>query len=311
MSYVAQRDQDLLINQLTASEVTIFLFHGVTAERSVGIRNYTGKHVQLDDFSQLMRALAQVGSPISMDEAYRSLTRQAPVSPGGFVITFDDGFWNNLSLAAPSLADLGIPATFYLTSNFIDQNSQSWVDRIEGAIDAISEPSFRAPHPMSQTFPLVTQADKIHFMQEVRRTVKADRLTDPDAFADALVADLAPLGESTWVEAFDRKLTWDESRTLSNDSLFTIGGHGRSHRILGYMNQEEMQQEVTDCLDRITRGTGVDTSHFSYPEGFEGSFNDLVVTSLQDRGIVTAVTTLPGSNSVGGDMMRLQRIFVA
>lgn len=311
MSYVAQRDQDLLINQLTASEVTIFLFHGVTSERSFGIRNYTGKHLQLDDFSQLMRALAQVGSPISMDEAYKSLTRQAPVSPGSFVITFDDGFWNNLSLAAPRLADLGIPATFYLTSNFINQNSQSWVDRIEGAIDAISEPNFRAPHPMNQTFPLVTQTDKVHFMQEVRRTVKADRLTDPDTFADALVADLAPLGESTWVEEFDRKLTWDEARTLSNDSQFTVGGHGRSHRILGYLNQEEMQQEVRECLDQITRGTGVDISHFSYPEGFEGSFNDLVVTSLEERGIVTAVTTLPGFNSVGSDTMRLRRIFVA
>ena len=77
VSFVSQRDQDLLVNHLTASEVAIFLFHGVTAEKSVGIRNYTGKHVQLDDFSQLMHALAQVGSPISMDEAYRSLTGQA------------------------------------------------------------------------------------------------------------------------------------------------------------------------------------------------------------------------------------------
>jgi peptidoglycan/xylan/chitin deacetylase (PgdA/CDA1 family) len=311
VSFVSQRDQDLLVNHLTASEVAIFLFHGVTAEKSVGIRNYTGKHVQLDDFSQLMHALAQVGSPISMDEAYRSLTGQAPVSPSSFVITFDDGFWNNLSLAAPCLADLGIPATFYLTSDFIDHNSQSWVDRIEGAIDAISVLSYKAPHPINDVFPLVTHVDKVRFMQEVRKTVKADRLTDPDNFADAILADLAPLGESTWVEALDRKLTWDEVHELANDSLFTVGGHGRTHRILGYLSEEEMQQEVTDCLDLITKGTGVETSHFSYPEGFQGSFNELLVANLQEMGVVTAVTTIPGCNSVGCDMLRLRRFFVA
>lgn len=311
MNYISQRDHDLLVNRLTASEVAIFLFHGVTDEKSVGIRNYTGKHIQLDDFSQLMHSLVQVGSPISMDEAHRSLAGQVPVSPGSFAITFDDGFWNNLSVAAPCLANLGIPATFYLTSDFLNYNSQSWVDRIEGVIDAISVLSYRAPHPINDVFPLITHVDKVRFMQVVRKTVKADRLTDPDTFADAVCADLAPSGELTWVEALDRKLTWDEADELGNDSLFTIGGHGRSHRILGYLNEEEMQKEVTECLDRITKGTGVETRHFSYPEGFQGSFNEPLVATLQEMGVLTAVTTIPGCNSVGCDLLRLRRFFVA
>ncbi len=311
MKFRAQLDHDRLVSQLSDSEIAIFLFHGVTTDTRVGIRNYTGKHVQLDEFNQLMRKLVRAGCPISIDDAYQFIIGEASAAPGSFVITFDDGFWNNLSLAAPCLADLGIPATFYLTSDFIDKNGQSWVDRIEAAIDSSSSPLIFAPHPLSNTYSITTESEKIHFMKEVRRLVKADSVTDPDAFADALLADFQPPGEATWVGSLDRKLSWAEARELSGDSLFTIGGHGRSHRILGYLSEPEMRDEVTDCLNRITSGIEVKTKHFSYPEGFKGSFNGALVATLQDQGVVTAVTTLAGTIVKGCDPMTLSRVFVA
>ena len=41
-----------------------------------------------------------------------------PFPPNSFAITFDDGFENNLSVAAPLLSDLKIPLTIYITTNF-------------------------------------------------------------------------------------------------------------------------------------------------------------------------------------------------
>ena len=42
-----------------------------------------------------------------------------------------------IQLAAPILNDLNIPATFYITTDFITNNSMSWIDMIEDSISKI------------------------------------------------------------------------------------------------------------------------------------------------------------------------------
>ena len=38
---------------------------------------------------------------------------------------------NNYSIAAPILNDLKIPATFYFSTDFVENNTMSWIDKIE------------------------------------------------------------------------------------------------------------------------------------------------------------------------------------
>ena len=52
-----------------------------------------------------------------------------------YAITFDDGFENNYSLAAPILDDFNLPATFYFSTDFIENNSMSWIDKIEYCVE--------------------------------------------------------------------------------------------------------------------------------------------------------------------------------
>ena len=43
------------------------------------------------------------------------MIKKQTIPKRSFVITFDDGFENNYSVAAPMLDDLNIPATFYFS----------------------------------------------------------------------------------------------------------------------------------------------------------------------------------------------------
>ena len=47
------------------------------------------------------------------------------------MISFDDGFENNYSIAAPILDYFKLNATFYFSTDFVQNNSKSWIDKIE------------------------------------------------------------------------------------------------------------------------------------------------------------------------------------
>ena len=54
------------------------------------------------------------------------------------VLTFDDGYLNNVEGAWPVLQELGVPATIYLTTGFLD-GDELWFDVARRALAAPSE----------------------------------------------------------------------------------------------------------------------------------------------------------------------------
>ena len=128
-----------LVSKLDKNKLCIFLFHGVINKNENEIRNYTGKHIESNIFKNCMEELKRFGNPISMDEVLDIVTSKRIFEPFSFAISFDDGFENNLSIAAPILKKLSIPFIIYLTTNFIEINGMSWTDKIEYALEKTSK----------------------------------------------------------------------------------------------------------------------------------------------------------------------------
>jgi peptidoglycan/xylan/chitin deacetylase (PgdA/CDA1 family) len=61
----------------------------------------------------------QAWSLRSVLQAYRE---SKPVPPNVFVVTFDDGYENNLLAALPVLEELGVPATIFIATAFLDSD---------------------------------------------------------------------------------------------------------------------------------------------------------------------------------------------
>ena len=97
-------------------QMRIFLFHGVVREHRHRLRNYTRKHLSVDEFVNFVRAAKKLYQPVTMDECLEACLGKSDLPPQPFTVTFDDGFENNALVAAPILVDLGLPATFYLTT---------------------------------------------------------------------------------------------------------------------------------------------------------------------------------------------------
>jgi peptidoglycan/xylan/chitin deacetylase (PgdA/CDA1 family) len=115
----ALRDR-LTWRQLTQG-TTILMYHAIAAETE----RPTRFRVTQRAFERQMRKVAKRRRTLRLDDlvALRQTHRLPP--PGAVVITFDDGFAEIRSRAAPVLDELALPATFFIVSERVGPN-QSW-----------------------------------------------------------------------------------------------------------------------------------------------------------------------------------------
>jgi peptidoglycan/xylan/chitin deacetylase (PgdA/CDA1 family) len=286
----------------------IYLLHGVIPAQTHPLRNYTRKHLPLDDFTAFLRDVSRAGQALSMNDVIDVHRKGRPLPARAFAVTFDDGFANNATVAAPVLDQMRIPATFYVTTGFIGGNTRSWTDEMEAALEHAGTVRLRGlAAGVDGTYETI--AEKIAVMDRIRAHVKGDASIDPYAFA-AGVVEQSVGGEVPVDDALDRKVTREEVRALASHPLFTVGGHGHTHRILSFLEPADLEDEVRTSVGVLREITGFAPQHYSYPEGLSHCYSQTVIDTLRRHGIVCAPTAIDGVNRTSDDLFHLRRVFV-
>jgi peptidoglycan/xylan/chitin deacetylase (PgdA/CDA1 family) len=293
---------------LARDTFAVFLFHGVVRSNRRTVRNYTKKHLLMERFQEILDSLAAAGVAISMPQIAVAAEAGKPLPPRAFAITFDDGFANNYSLAAPLLEKMDMPAAFYVTTGFVDANGSSWIDRIEYAVELVPGVHLRTPAVLSGSYS--SASEKRDLLDRIRRLVKCNRDIDPYAFAAEFCDQLGVQTMDPDPE-LDQKLNWDQVRELHSNELFTVGGHGHTHRILEYLPRSELEGEIALSIETLERRLGTKVEHYSYPEGLAYCYSDRVIEVLRRHGIRCSPSAEHGINRHGEDLFRLKRIMVA
>lgn len=277
-------------HHLSDDTYCIFLLHGVIKSNGYAVRNYTRKHLPLDDFRMFLDEITDAGTCISMDEIVAAHQGKFSLPKKAFALTFDDGFRNNYTNIAPELNQRGLPATFYLATQFVSSQMRSWTDEIEAAIE---------------TWNVVAPSGRQDLMNWIRAKIKSSS-QDPYLMADQWVAEFG--GAGPFDDELDAKMTWADVRDLASNPLFTIGGHSCTHRSLGMIPYDEMRREIWLSLNLLRKCVSVD--HYSYPEGQERDYSFHVIDELKKLGIKCAPTAMEGVNAVNDDLYHLKRIMV-
>lgn len=296
-------------DRLSEKGLAIFLLHGVVERSEYGVRNYTRKHIEKDYFYHFILELKQSGHPLSMDDVVQHHSESKPFPPRAFAITFDDGFANNYSIAAPILNDLNTPATFYLTTDFIDRNIMAWIDRIEYCLESV--PGVRLTLPRDSTeYNLQNVQDKVRFLDYLRSRVKHDKNIDVDELVSHIFAQCGIEELLHSDDPLDLKMTWEQVKELQKNTLFTIGGHSHRHVILSFLTNNELEEEIPLSIRLLNDKAGIKPRHYSYPEGLEYCFSPEVIRVLQEQGITCSPTAIDGINNLETGLFYLKRIMV-
>lgn len=117
-----------LHRRLLRGRAIIALFHRVD-DRYGG----TDITVTCDEFSRTVRFFKRFCSVVTLGDLLERLRGGEDIS-GCVVITFDDGYLDNFKNAAPLLAKEGLPASFFVSTEFIESTRQPWWDEELGIL---------------------------------------------------------------------------------------------------------------------------------------------------------------------------------
>jgi peptidoglycan/xylan/chitin deacetylase (PgdA/CDA1 family) len=292
--------------------VIIIMYHGFCRQAAgLGFLNLEDNHVEAKSFERQLAYLSRYHKVISLEQYVSLRQRGCPLPRYSAIITMDDGYRTNYSIAFPLLKKYGVPASVFVTTGFVDRESLLWTDRL---IQAIADaPSGTYPDLDSALRPIVLgdTASRRRAALELLHELKLVPQESRDRALGALEARLVN-GERVHLETPEifEALSWQDIGEMIASGLVSFGNHTHTHVILGRSEPESQRSEIQEAHLRIESHTGLPCRSFCYPNGRREDYDATTQSILRELGYQCALTTEPGYNNATTSLFDLKRVAV-
>ena len=251
------------------------------------------------EFDRAMRLVKSTLNVIPLADGVRGI-KTGKLPTRALSITFDDGYANNATVAAPILSRLGLHATFFIATGFLDGGrmfNDTVIEAVRGFGGAILDVEFLGlgRHPTG------TVVDRRRAVEALLRAIKYRPEAERGRLAEQ-VADTAGVQPSK-----DLMMTSAQVAGLAQTG-FALGGHTVSHPILSQLDPATAQDEIARGRKRLEELTGSRVGLFAYPNGRPDLDYGVAATRLvRELGFDGAVSTSRGAARVGSDPFQIPR----
>lgn len=269
---------------------TIFMLHRVREPDATAFQPNRILEITPDYLEAVLHRIHETGMVcVSLDEAARRI-ETGDTSERFCVFTLDDGYKDNLDVAAPIFARYRVPFTVYLATDLPDGTAELWWVALERVIAAASD--LRVQFPDGEVvFASSTVAEKYAAWHAVYWRLRG-------LGEQALRAEVRRLGAEHGIDmaALTRELamSWSDVRKLSNQCYASIEAHTASHVALSQMTLDDARADIVRGIARHEDELGRRPVHFSYPYGDPTSAGERDFELVKDFGFRSATTTRKG-----------------
>ncbi len=237
---------------------TIVMYHSVAAAPAAEFID-PACHVTPKVFEAQIAWLKKHRRIISLNRLVDSISLGETPEPGTVAITFDDGYLDNLKVAAPILAKYDVPAILYLATRYIDEGQPQWVDQLYSMFQNRSRNVLEIPG--RGVFSLNESAGSLEaydtacgtlisasYAERNERLIKMQTQLQPDRMPPRLT------------------LVWSEIGLLAEQyPRIELGIHTADHRDLTACSLDETREQIERSQARLLSETGHSARHFSFP----------------------------------------------
>ncbi|MBL8268388.1 polysaccharide deacetylase family protein [Steroidobacter sp.] len=262
-------------------------------------------------FRRHMQLLRRAFNPLTADQFAAALAA-GKLPPRACIVTFDDGWLDNLEHALPILQECSVPAVLFIATDYIGTDRCFWQETLARALFAAAG----APDRSTALFAELGD-ERVPKLPPAEAKAAIRRLIDrwksqPQEQIDALLARVQSALQSWGVTVPathpDRFLSWAQVNELHASGVVTIGSHCRTHTPLTKLKTAQVSEELQSSRQIIRDRSGVDPLDMAYPNGDHDAG---IAAAVSDSGYRTAFTTVRGHVTPDANAFTLRRINIA
>jgi peptidoglycan/xylan/chitin deacetylase (PgdA/CDA1 family) len=308
---------------VTQKKAVILMYHQVCEKKS----DPWELAVHPENFEAQLRYLKKNFDVVPVDELAQCV-RGKRLRANMAAITFDDGFADNYTNAAPLLEWYALPASFYLATDPIKHPKYYWWDELQSIILHTQQ------LPVELQLAIGDELFRFHLkrnallnarvQQEIQRWTYGMRVPNEriDLYLE-LWRRIQPLPHGEQQAVLERLRIWSgltcvtcthgstmqisQMLKLSRTPLFSIGAHTVHHAMLARQKESDQKFEIEESKKVMEGLLGKPVKGFAYPYG---NYDAVTKSLLLESGFQYAVSTDANAVTVEADPFALPRFQV-
>jgi len=249
-----------------------------------------------DEFNDQIAYLKRRVLPVTLEEALSFVegTNKETSRRSRVLITFDDGYLDNYTLAFPILRSHGVQGVFFLATSMVGSAHVPWWDHIAYLVKTAQSHKFNLRYPAE----LIVDVDHDGLTASLRAILKLYKRpenSDPARFVQELAEETQGKAPPATLRRF---LNWDEAREMIAGGM-AIGSHTHSHHVLSQLDSVRQLEELTKSRSILNNRIGAQINVLAYPVGARTSFTDQTRRMAREAGYRAAFSFYGGTNIRG------------
>jgi peptidoglycan/xylan/chitin deacetylase (PgdA/CDA1 family) len=232
-------------------------YHMVSDEAVPHVKNLY-RYRNIREFTRDLDFFLANYEPVTLKDLLEQLDGKRSLPKRCFHLTFDDGFREMHDVVAPILRSKGVPATFFLSSGFIDNADMAHHCKFSLLVEHLT-----------QTSSVAMKADVRNILSEngVHGDSFESQMVSVRYTQRHLATEIARVGEydfARYLGARQPYLTSDQVRSLLKQG-FTVGAHSVDHPLYADVPLKEQIRQTVESIRFLVEHFELDYRAFAFP----------------------------------------------